>query len=316
MKSRRRVNSTVGRLQIGMVTRIVRFIIASVALSCCGLVYSQTKPSAREVLHAMVAQYSAVSSYQDSGTVMLVQADPDIVNRLLPPSSANDKTLVSFRTYFVRSSTFRFDWKSSALDWRSLPATRSREASIWSDGKNVYQWMPNPSADDDGFIFSDRDYLPSTIDEAGKSSASAVYPLISLFIKEANIATSFADLLEMATEQVLVKEELVDGETCYVVKANLSGAPWTFWVAKQRHILRKTRTVYSYGSFDERVETGVRHEFVAEETRRNIKINEPISKGIFKYRPRLRPYDLDSTHYGKRRPTNRWTRAAGAYFVR
>jgi hypothetical protein len=226
---------------------------------------------------------------------MLVQADPDIVNRLHRPSSANDQTLVSFKTYFVRPKMFRFDWKSSALDSRSLAATRSREASIWSDGKTIYEWMPNRSADDDGYIFSKSGHLPFTIDEAGHSSASAVYPLISLFIKEANIVTSFADLLEMATEQALVKEELVDGETCYVIKANLSGAPWTFWVAKQRHILRKTRTVYSYGSFDERVETGVRHEFVAEETRRNIKINEPISKDVFKYRPTLRPYDLDST---------------------
>ncbi|MDX6501201.1 MAG: hypothetical protein QOG23_4461 [Blastocatellia bacterium] len=225
---------------------------------------------------------------------MLVRADPDVADRLLP-LSANDKTLVSFKTYFARTKMFRFDWKSSALDWRSLPATRSREASIWSDGKKIYQWMPNPAAEDGRFIFSNSDHLYFTIDEAGRSSASAVYPLISLFIKEANIVTSFADLLDMATELVLVKEEPVEGETCHVIKANLSGAPWTFWVAKQRHILRRTRTVYSYGSFDERVETGVRHEFVAEETRRDIKINEPISRDVFKYRPRLRLHDLDST---------------------
>jgi hypothetical protein len=99
----------------------------------------------------------------------------------------------------------------------------------------------------------------------------------------------------MATELALVKEEPVDGEVCYVIKANLSGAPWTLWIAKQRKIIRKTRTVYSYGSFDERVETGVRHEYIAEETRRDIKINEPISKNIFTYRPTLRAGDFDLT---------------------
>jgi hypothetical protein len=131
--------------------------------------------------------------------------------------------------------------------------------------------------------------------DAERTSSGAVYPLISLFINEANVVTSFADTLDMATKLALVKEESIDGETCYVLKANLSGAPWTLWIAKQRKLLRKTRTVYSYGSFDETVETGVRHAFVAEETRRDIKINEPISKDVFNYRPTVRRGDYDLT---------------------
>jgi hypothetical protein len=39
----------------------------------------------------------------------------------------------------------------------------------------------------------------------------------------------------------------------------------------------------------------VRKVFVAEETRRDIKINEPISKDVFNYRPTLRRGDFDLT---------------------
>jgi len=226
---------------------------------------------------------------------MLVQADPDIAKRLLPPSSS-DKTLVSFKTYFARPNMFRFDWKSSVLDRRSLPTTRSREASIWSDGRTIYKWMPTVATRDDSFTLSASDHLEMSIMEARSSSSTAVYPLISMFIKEANVAISFADILGRATELALLTEEAVDGEMCYVISANLSGAPWTIWIAKQRNVLRKTRTIYSYGSFDERVQTGVRHEVIAEETRSDIKINEPISRDVFQFRPKLQTHDLDATH--------------------
>ena len=106
---------------------------------------------------------------------------------------------------------------------------------------------------------------------------------------------SFDDLLQMAPTSTLTQEETVDGELCHVIITNLLGAPWTLWVGKQTNLLRKTRTVYSYGSFDERVEKGIRREFVAEETRHDIKINEPITKDVLKYRPTLRRGDSDLT---------------------
>lgn len=106
---------------------------------------------------------------------------------------------------------------------------------------------------------------------------------------------SFGDLLSMATELALIKDEPFERNMCFVVKANISGAPWTLWIDKQNYLLRKTRTVYSYGSFDERVEKGVRHEFLAEEIHREIRINEPISKTVFKYRPQFQAHDIDLT---------------------
>ena len=266
-----------------MTTRLINLIVASLVVTSCAAVRAQTTPTPREIINAMLATYKTASSYQDTGEAIVVETDPKPVQGAPRVS----QILVSYRTYFARPKMFRFDWKS--------PRTRSREASIWSDGKKIYQWMPSVATRDDTFELSTREHLDMAIMDAERYSSGAVYPLVSLFIKEANVVTSFADILDMATELALLKEESVEGEACYVIKANLSGAPWTLWIAKQRKVIRKTRTVYSYGSFDESVETGVRHQFVAEETRHNVKLNEPISKDVFNYRPTLRAGDYDST---------------------
>jgi outer membrane lipoprotein-sorting protein len=275
----------VGRLTFEMVT-IVRLIVA--VLSFSGVVYSQTKPTAREVINAMVTQYKNISSYQDAGDVVVAPAQPRIalmqnISFQQPPRAG--ETLVSFRTYFHRPNKFRFDWK---------PKESERESSVWFDGSNVYQWMPSTTVRDKTFTLFRSKYLDITIDEAARSSSGAVFPIISMLVAKASVV-SFDDLLDMASTTTLTKEETVEGLVCYVINTELSGAPWTLWIDKQRHLLRKTRTVYSYGSFHERLEKGIRREFVAEETRRDIKINESISKDTFKYRPTLRRGDSDLT---------------------
>lgn len=271
-----------------MATRIVNLIVASLVLSFSAAVYPQTKPTAREIINAMVAQYKGISSYRDAGDVIVAQAEPKIarlgnISFQHPPRAG--ATLVSFRTVFVRPNMFRFDWK---------PSESERESSIWFDGNDVYSWMPSPTARDKTFTLFRSKYLNITVDEAARYSSGAVFPIISVLVANASVV-SFDDLLGMAPTMTLTKEEPVEGEMCYVINTDLGGAPWTLWVDKQRHVLRKTRTVYFYGSFHERLEKGIRREFVAEETRRDIKINEKISKDVFKYRPKLRRADADLT---------------------
>ena len=180
---------------------------------------------------------------------------------------------------------FRFDWKRKQSD---------RESSIWFDGHNVFEWWPSTTARDKTFTLFRSKYLDITVDEAAGKSSGAVFPIISMLVAKASIV-SFDDLLRMVPTMTLKKQEPIDGETCYVIDTHLSGAPWTLWVGKDTHLLRTTRTVYSYGSFDERVEKGIRREFVAEETRHDIKINESIAKDVLKYRPTLRRGDSDLT---------------------
>jgi hypothetical protein len=233
----------------------------------------------------MVARYKHASTYQDSGTVSVVEPEPKIahhVTRQRPPFTG---TLVSFKTYFASPDMFRFDWK---------PAKSPRESAVWFDGKDVYRWMPSMGARSETFALFRSKYLSTTVDEAARYSSGSVFPIISMLVEKTSVV-SFDDLLQLAPTMTVTKEESVNGELCYVINTNLSGAPWTLWVGKQTNLLRKTRTVYSYGSFHERVEKGVRREFFAEETRHDIKINEPISKDVFKYRPTLQRGDLDLT---------------------
>jgi hypothetical protein len=154
-------------------------------------------------------------------------------------------------------------------------------------------WWPNTTAGDKTFTLFRSKYLDITVNQAAGHSSGAVFPIISMLVPKASVV-SFDELLGMASTMTLLKEEPVEGQMCYVINTNLSGAPWTLWVDKERNLLRKTRTVYSYGSFHERIEKG-RREFVAEETRRDIKINESISKNVFKHRPKLRRGDADLT---------------------
>jgi len=267
---------------------LVKLIVAILIFTFSAVVYPQTKPTAREIINAMVAQYKNISSYQDAGDVVVAQAEPKIalvrnISFQQPPPAG--ETLVSFRTYFHRPNLFRFDWKSKESE---------RESSVWFDGSNVYRWMPSTTAHDKTFTLFRSKYLDITVDWVARYSAGAVFPIISMLVAKTSVV-SFDDELGMASTMTVSKEEPIDGEMCYVINTDLSGAPWTLWIGKQSHFLRKTRTVYSYGSFDERVEKGIRREFVAEETRHDIKINEPISKDVLKYRPMLRPGDSDLT---------------------
>lgn len=268
---------------------LAKLIVAVLLLSCSTVVYSQTRPTAREIVNVMVAHYKSISSYQDTGEAIVAQTEPKIallqnISFQQPPRAG--ETLVSFRTYFQRPNLFRFDWKAKRSE---------RESSVWYDGRDVYTWMPSMGARSTTFALFRSQYLDITVNEAARYSSGAVFPIISMLVPKASVVT-FDDLLRMAPTVTLTKEDSVDGEMCYVIQTSLSGAPWTLWVGKQTHLLRKTRTVYSYGSFDERVEKGVKRDFVAEETRHDIKINEPIANDILKYRPTLRRGDSDLTH--------------------
>jgi outer membrane lipoprotein-sorting protein len=262
----------------------LRIVIAVLSLSA--VVYPQT-PTAREIVNEMVTHYKTISSYQDTGEAIVAPSEPKtaLLRNVSFQQPRATETLVSFRTYFNRPDMFRFDWKRKQSE---------RESSVWYDGAYVYTWMPSMGGRSKAFLLWRSDYLTITIDETARYSSGAVFPIISMLVPKASVV-SFDGLLRTAPAMTLTREDTVDGETCYVIDTNLSGAPWTLWVGKQTHLLRKTRTAYSYGSFDERVEKGIKRQFVAEETRHDIKINEPIAKDLLKYRPTLLPGDLDAT---------------------
>lgn len=261
-----------------------------------GLANAQSeRPRARTILERMIVTYASMSSYEDSGVVRLVAPNP-LGNRV-EYSSQNvvleSETLISFRTYFSRPNRFRFEWLN-------ISPPSSRESVVWVDGKRAYSWLPS-AAEDGTFIFSRKPYLALHLDRALSSSLGAVFFVPTLLKKEMAVLP-FGARLRRAEELSVAQEEEVDREVCYVIRAQLSGVPWTLWVGKQTYFLRKIRTRYTAKSFDDPSKKPI--SALAEEIHSNIRINRKIPKNLFKYKPAFTPQDQKVTewkpyfHYG------------------
>ena len=243
-----------------------------------------TSPLARTILRKMVATYASLSSYQDSGVIRLVAADPLIAERQQPIRTVafGSDDLVSFKTYYSRPNRFRFEW-------RDYSDGATRDSVIWKDGKREYGWMPLRRGDR-SFELSDSE-LWLHLDRARSSSMGSAFFITTLLLNNA-VVHPFSDMLLHAERALVVRKELIDGEICHVVKAELSGSPWLLWIGKESSLLRKTRTVYFEGSFHE-PEKGKR--FLAEEVHRDIRINHRIPVRVFRFKPHLLATDVDYT---------------------
>lgn len=244
------------------------------------------------ILRRMIAQYASASSYQDSGTVRVLPGDLALTRSVNSPlfqsvSLKKDDTLVSFKTYFARPRMFRFEWRNSFL-------RASRESVIWSDGKQAYSWLPDAIPGKGGFLLEKEADLNSCIDNAIGSSSGAAFFVPSLLLRDVN-NFPFGDMVNNMTGLSLLREEQLDGEACHVIKGNISGVPWVLWVGKKTYLLRKTRTLYSGGSFHETVGKRIDKTLMAEEIHRDIKVNAVIPKEVFTYRPQLQANDIDLT---------------------
>jgi hypothetical protein len=67
------------------------------------------------------------------------------------------------------------------------------------------------------------------------------------------------------------------------------------WVGEKSRLLRKTRTLYTSGSFHERLEKGRARAYVAEEIHRDIRVNGKIPLEVFRRRPQVLANDVDLT---------------------
>jgi outer membrane lipoprotein-sorting protein len=258
-----------------------------------GAVLGQTAASSPQIiLREMVDTYERVSSYQDSGVVRTLPSEPGVIadseGSRFRGVSFRDDTLLSFNTYYARPGKFRFEWRSPLL-------RASRDAAVWSNGKQAYSWTPDISGIGKGFILNKGSALRWYVDEAQRWAGGAVYFVPSLLMKDVS-PFSFGDMLSTMEGLSLLREEQIDGETCHVIKGDISGVPWVLWVGKESHLLRKTRTLYTSASFHEMLEKKGRVQTsIAEEIHRDIKVNKRIPEAVFRYRPRLGADDIDLT---------------------
>jgi hypothetical protein len=237
----------------------------------------------------VIKQYESASSYQDAGVLTILPKEQflDGLDREAAPSRPDSQTAISFRTYFKRPRMFRFEWQSALK--RS-----SRDSVVWFDGKNAFSWTTNSNLDEQRYLFSDEPDFYSLIENRISSTGGMIFTIPSLLMP--NLAPyTFRDVLKDLAELDLIKEQMIEGEMCYVIKGTASTVPWLFWIGKKTHLLRKSRSLGSIGSFHERLTTGASGSFVLEETRSHIRINTLIPSYVFRFRPDLKAGDLDAT---------------------
>lgn len=267
--------------------------VTTVLLFFGSIAYGQSvEPEPQIVFRKMLALYASVSSYQDSGVVRIVPGDPSLIAKsnspFLQDVSLRDEQVVSFKIYYARPEMFRFEWTSPFL-------RTQREAIIWSDGRRAYQWVPDRyTSHDPRFTLSNGAHMGFYLDQAMASSGGSVFVVPSLLMKDV-APLSFGKMISAMKGLSLVGEEQFDGETCYIIKGNMYGTPWALWVGKESNLLRKTRTLYSGGSFHEKLEKGTNKTLLAEEVHCDIRINKRIPQRIFKHKPKLQLNDVDLT---------------------
>lgn len=160
-----------------------RYVAVTVLLFSLGNVAhgQPVAPSPRTILEEMIATYARVTSYQDSGAVRTLSGDPALIadseSSHLRGVSSRDDTLVSFKTYYARSGKFRFEWRSPLL-------RVTRDAAVWSDGKQAYSWTPDTTGVGESFILNKGLELRWYVDEAQRWSGGAVFFVSSLLMKD------------------------------------------------------------------------------------------------------------------------------------
>ncbi|HEX2271541.1 MAG TPA: hypothetical protein VHH35_18495 [Pyrinomonadaceae bacterium] len=242
-------------------------------------------PGARTILSRMLAVYNNAASYQDTGELRVLDDDPSLLDvPHSPETEAKNRLSVSFSTYFVRQPTmFRFDWQNS---W----GKNSRRSAVWFDSKHAYSWDSDSALGGDRFLLNQEDSLSLLINQKTASSASTMLTVPGLLMTDL-VPHTFADVVQDLTDVRIVREEPVEDAMCFLIRGRAGRTPWLLWIDKKAYYLRKMRSVFSVGSFHE----AQKSEYVAEEIRRHIEINKPITEKIFHYRPEFRRGDLDAS---------------------
>jgi len=204
------------------------------------IVVSQTQaPAPQEIVKKMAERYAALSSYQDSGVVETVTEGP----------LARRATDIGFKTHFTRPNKLRFEW----LAYSAVSSIEKN--AVWSDGVKAfgfYSWEPDQ-------VETKEDIGMAVAGATGVSQSSA-HTVPELLISEIG-GFSLTEL----TKLTLKKEEVFEGEDCYVIEGyHPNGEAWQLWIGKKDFLLRKFR------------KPSLKDEF-AEEIHREIKVDGKIA---------------------------------------
>jgi outer membrane lipoprotein-sorting protein len=251
----------------------------------------KSAPDPRTIIEKMVKVYATASSYQDSGSVVILESglrgDPGSDIKLSQIVPSKKVAVVEFKTYFRRPRLFRFDWKNSI---RAQPGV----SVVWSTGKEVFSWTRDDALKNGTFVLRKGSELKTYTDDALIASGGAIYTVPSL-LKEDVTHLPFSDLISNIRNPSVLREERLDNELCYVIQGDIDGVPWVLWIGKRSYLLRKTRTVYSARPLHPKEHVDKGEILIAEEVHNGIKMNARIAGRLFEYRPRIQADDVNLT---------------------
>lgn len=245
--------------------------------------------TADQIIQRMTEVYSSAKTYEQSGSVSLVEDINEFRGRTwedaLVVNSFERVEKVSFRFHFQRPDHLRFEWtdRSSKIDRPSL---------VWSNAKGVYSWTTRLDETDSPFILDKESSLKWAIDEETRGSMSVA----DILYNALNGSKEFYSFNRMKDAKV-IREESISGNVCYVILGTIGNEPWALWIDKQSFVLRRYRTQISTGLFDESVRTGFMPTTLGEFNHDDIKVNSVIPKAIFDFKPEMRKGDIDISSY-------------------
>lgn len=210
----------------------------------------QTKLNAHQIIEKMGETYKKCLSYQDSGVIQKTPIDPSNKQVVQKP----------FKTYFAQPNLFCFEWKEK------IPQKEETLLYVvWHNGKEAYTYWEL------GKFEKENSLEQAIVANSGISSSGiSTVPLMLI-----NQERSF--ILKSLIDEILVREDVIDGVKCYVIQAKYEklGREVELWIGKDDFLLRKLKRKLSSGA-------------ISEEIHKNIELDHKISKEIFNFKPPLR----------------------------
>jgi outer membrane lipoprotein-sorting protein len=222
-------------------------LIALLCLSGNALA-QQRKLTPQFILQTMARNYANCSSYQDTGMVETAYHE----------ATSGRIEKMPFKIYFKRPDLFRFEWIEYSF-WKE-----GRLNVVWSSGKESFTyWQPD--------TYEKEESLSMAITGASGVSKGSAHTIPSLLLKEVGgfVLTDLTNLL-------LAGEDEFEGEPCYIIRGkHPSGDPYEIWIGKRDFLVRKVKNQSTYKDYYA----------IEEELHRNIKINGPIARETFEFKP-------------------------------
>jgi len=206
---------------------------------------SAPKEDPQGLLQRVAQAYSAMSSYQDHGRVVLVNADE-------PPLQ------IDFATLYKRPSLFRFEF-SRPHPYAPLRHIVSTHV-VGFDGSRAYSQTERYQ---EAPRLETRRDLPSAIAGATGISSGSAHSISRLLLAEVS-GFSLLDLVDVRLDAATQ----IDGIACYRVSGNNPrGGEWDYTIERDSLLIRRIRT-----------QSG---KYPKEEYRENILVDRPLDDRLF-----------------------------------